>query len=233
MMKYIKTIVAFLIIAIMTTGVCGCMENSKRNITEEMVQYLNEKYDDTFTYKKPFGGMAGAESKKIICSSEKYPEKDVCVIYYEENNEEVFADNYMGVKYEESMVNALESALGSVFRDDYQLFYSVALQAITENASNDMTFEEYAAERSSGIMFTAVVGEEFSASDEERIAEELEKELVSRGICCRLASVYFNDGEKHTGKVEDISAYINKKMYVKELMLKMDNNEAFTSCTWR
>ncbi len=208
------------------------MENSNRNITDDMVQYLNEKYDDTFAYSKSFGGMAGSGIKKILCSSEKFPGKDICVIYKEKDGEDVFADNYMGVKYEENTVNTLNSVLNTVFGENFQLFYSVSLQAATENSGKDMTFEEYAAEYSSGILFTAVVSEAILI-DEEKVAEELEKEIVSRGICCRLASVYFNDSEKHTGEIDDLSAYLNKKMYEKELTFTMNNNEAFSTCEWR
>ena len=231
----VKRLTALIAAVILIMGVSGCMEKNEVSAVERMVAHLNDRYDDTFAYAEPFGGGAGANSKQIICSSEKYPGAQVVVtLYRDADGLEHIADNYMGVKYEARTRSALEEILEDTFGVEYRLFYQVSLTHCTEGASNEMSFESYASQRSSGIGFTAVVDSSY-AVDRAQVESALEQAFRDAGICCTQAVVYFNGGQLALEEIraDMITGYLTKEQYAHRLEILMDSTEGFASVKWR
>lgn len=229
-----KKVLLWSVILIMLIGVSGCMSKGNDAIGK-MLEHMNEKYDDQFTYNRPYGGGPSAKSKKIICSSEKFPDKDIWVMYQEDADGNVLIfDNYMGVKFEQQTRNLLNQTLTKVFGSEYKLFYTVNLQAATKGASNEMTFEEYIKEPSSSIGIVVIVKQR-DGLERSDVEQELERAIQEAGLCCRLGTIYFDAGTGYYDEVttETLSTYCNQKHYKECLQFSMDDISAFSSCEWR
>lgn len=187
----------------------------KKDITDMMVEYLNERYPgDSFKYKGPFGGGTGASSKLIIASSENYPDAEVYVSCKHEDDKYIFADNYLAVKYENQTRNKINGLLDDCFGSDVYFSYKVSSLDFTEGSA-DMPFEQYIAEPTSGLSFVAVVGVGYSNEDENVTAERIRSVFETSGMTVR-ASVYFDDipVSELNMQSENLSAYLFKKEYV-------------------
>lgn len=204
--------------------------NNAENIVNGMVQYMNDKYtDDTFAYKGPFGGGAGADTKTIIVSSKNYPDRNIYV-RHNFNGSNVYTDNYLGVRYSAQTENAVKDVLNGVISCDYLLFYEVDRYACP-NTAGTLSFEEYIASDASCIGFTVVVNGivENKASFE----ASLQKAMVDAGICCS-ATIYFDNGSGafDTLKTTGLSGYTFKKLYSDVFSFDMNSNQEFSSSQW-
>lgn len=90
---------AFLLIALLSIGVCGCMSGEDTNQPERMkdmaLAYLNEHYDDVFMPLSYFDGDWAYEYESITFTSEKFPDAIVEVRGYKNDNGSYrFKDNY-------------------------------------------------------------------------------------------------------------------------------------------
>jgi hypothetical protein len=200
-----------------------------KDFINNMVRHMNEKYpDDTFTYKGPFGGGAGADTKNIVVSSKNYPGKEIYVRH--SAADDVFTDNYLGVKYAEQTQMAIKAALDTVITQEYLLIYEVDRFACP-NTAGTLSFEEYAASKAACIGFTVVAGG--AVSDKATFEKEIEAAITKAGICCS-ATIYFDNGSGafDTLKPEGLSQYTFKKLYSDAFSFKMDSNEAFSSSYW-
>ncbi len=216
-------------------GACGCMwnhteNNGKTNITDNMVQYMNDKYtDDSFTYDRPFGGGAGADTKTIIVSSKNYPNTDIFVQHSFDNGD-IYTDNYLGVKYAEQTKLVIKGILDNVTLYEYLIFYDINRYACP-NPTGLFTFEEYAASDSSCISFTVVLNG--VVSDKDSFEKELEDAITAAGICCS-ATVYFDDnsGAYDSLETEGLSGYTFKNLYSDVFSFEMCNNKEFSASRW-
>ncbi len=223
-----KKTLLFLLVILFVIGACGCMRfNKSTTLEEQMVQQINEKYtDDKFTYKAPFGGGAGADSKKIIVSSEKYPDEDIFVVYSESG----YADNYLSVKYQQQTEKLIRDTVDSVLECDYLLFYESDMSACP-NPDGVLSFDEFIEKKESGISFTVVAKE--MVSDKEIFENEIKKAIICAGICCT-GTIYFdnNSGEYDSLDFEKLSGYLFRDLYQDVCVFVMDNNESFKSLSW-
>lgn len=205
-------------------------ETSQKNIVNDMVRHMSEKYlDDTFTYKGPFGGGAGADTKTIVVSSENYPDEEIYV-RHSFNNGGVYTDNYLGVKYEEQTELAIKGVLDAVVTYDYLLIYDVDRFACP-NTTGTLTFEEYIASDAACIGFTVVVGS--TAYDKEFFEKKLEEAITSAGICCS-GTIYFDNGSGafDTLEADSLSGYTFKKLYSDMFSFEMSSNQEFSASYW-
>lgn len=111
------------------------------SVVDNMISYMNEKYDDTFTYVAPFGGGAGANSKQIIVKSEKYPDYDIWVEYSYKT--EKYSDNYTDYKYKKDVEEYFEKKFENVLNKKTKVVYSVVSSGCYDDYPADVTFEEY------------------------------------------------------------------------------------------
>lgn len=226
-----KKAVLFFIVVLLVIGVCGCdmKRESKQDI---MLNYINEKYDDTFTFKSVFGGSAGSNTKKIIVTSGKFPGEDVYVVCTEIDGIQTFTDNYLGVKFANKTKETLSAQIEQCFGKNFYLSYIPANLACTENGSDQTTFEQYVAEESSFISFEAIVTGSISDSDKDAIIEKIKTAFSNMSAIGR---IYFvNDVVDFTaenGRDLFVSC-VERKEYSHELYFKCNVNNGITIKEW-
>lgn len=235
MITIIKKAVSFLLVIFLMIGACGCMWkkteiDANENIVNNMVRYMNDKYaDDTFVYKCPFGGGAGAYTKTIIVSSKKYPDKDIYV-RYSFNDGDNYSDNYLGVKYASQTELAIKRVLDSIISYDYLLFYE-ADRFACPNGSGTLSFEKYVANDASCIGFTVVVNG--SVLNKDIFESKIKDAILNSGICCS-ATIYFDNSSDAfaTLKTDGLSGYTFKKLYSDVFYFEMNSIKEVSASRW-
>lgn len=231
MKRTIKTILLFSLAIFMMTGVCGCMNNKLSTGHQKMMDYINQKYDDTFTFVSVYGGSPGSEIHKIWVSSEAYPDRLISVMGYEENGSLLFCDNYLSVKYETQTIELLHSIFDR-YGKEVKILYQASNLACTKGGSNDTTFAEYIAERSSMIDFTAIISSDEKA--DQSIVEEIQKDIQNAGLCCS-GKIYFSTNHPDLDSITQdniYKQYSGKKEYDAYLYLYMTGTDSFETVRW-
>lgn len=201
---------------------------NRNSTVDKMVAYMNEKYDDHFEYSAPFGGGPGAASKQIIVSSEKYPEAQVWVQYYERDGKAIFADNYVAYKYEEQTKVFLETLLGEVFSGEVKLQYEVGTTGTVHDFTEDTSFEDYASSPASQIGFRAFLFDDGSAVS---LAENDLKQALERSGFVISGSVFVTDDADRFDAAFDLPAREHSK--AAQLQIIMDGPGSFLMYEWR
>ncbi len=166
-----KKISVLILIMILMLGVSGCMtSNITKNPTIDLVSYMNNKYDDEFSYKAPFGGGAGATTKQMIVSSKKYPEYDIWVEYSEETGE--YRDNYVDYKLKEQCEKYFETELGQAFSAPVSVNRDISTSGSSADYADDTDINEYLNTDEQKIMLIVAV-----AYSEDSYKEDAEKIL--------------------------------------------------------
>ena len=227
-----KKSILLLVTALLLTGLAGCSMTKNRYNHYGVVKYLENKYDDKFEYYETYGGTLFDSDpwKGFICTSEKYPGKQILVIY--DVNHDAYHDNYLDIKYAHQVDELIDSMLLEVFEDDPYYFIHYEGADHSGSASQydaDTTFEEYIAKKH--IYLAAYVK---SDKSNEEIESKLKEQILKNGIFCYEINLYFDeDLDENT---LDYFAYrndvIRKGKKSRHFYAKMKDNKTFTECYW-
>lgn len=125
-MKAIKLLTFSLLIIFYILGACGCMNfNDKYN--SEIIEYLESKYDNSFTIKKSVLEFNGNDGEYIhaICKSDEYSNAFNVYCYQNsdldgkkitiDDSEYVICDDYAEIVFQNSLNSQILQLLGSNF----------------------------------------------------------------------------------------------------------------------
>ena len=228
MKKYIVLVVTTLIL----TGLAGCSMTKNRYNHYGVVKYLENKYDDKFEYYETYGGTLFDSDpwKGFVCTSEKYPGKQILVIY--DVNHDEYHDNYFDIKYARQVDELIDSMLLEVFGDDpyyFNHYEGADITGLVSQYDADTTFEEYIAEEH--IHLTACVK---SDKSNEEIESRIKEQILKNGIFCSWIDLAFV--EKFDKERMNDSSYIkevvSEEPEVRHYSANMKDNKTFTDCNW-
>lgn len=212
-----KKISILILSVILMMGVSGCMNNSdiKKTSSNELVDYMNEKYDDEFSFKAPFGGGAGASSKQIIVSSKKYPEYDIWVEYsYDDDS---YNDNYTDYRFIDEYEKVLSKDISNLLNCETKVKREIATSGSYTEFANDITFDEYMNTEKQFSDFTAVIM--ISDSVDKKIIEDKLSLVFNKYASGFYGNIYFVDNNEDldgffeldiTGMDEHRSVFVKK-----------------------
>ena len=227
-----KKSILLLVTALLLTGLAGCSMTKNRYNHYGVVKYLENKYDDKFEYYETYGGtLFDSDSwKKFICTSEKYPGKQILVIY--DVNHDEYHDNYFDIKYARQVDELIDSILSDVFGDDpyYFMHYeSLEIDGTASQFDADTTFEEYIAEK-----YIHLVAYIKSDKSNEEIESRIKEQILKNGIFCSWIDLAFV--EKFDKERMNDSSYIkevvSQEPEVRHYSANMKDNKTFTDCNW-
>ncbi len=228
MVMIMKKLILLLIVISLMICVCGCsVSNMKgQDKIDRMLSYINNKYaDDSFEYVSVTGGHLGSNTTKIIVKSEKFPEKEIRVICSEVDGDQVFSDTYLNVKFEEQTYTYIRDALTRLYGDNIYLKYIPDYTASMEGGTSSTTFEEYIADSSTCIYFSAAVPGKADNEEEElsKIKDSFKNAVVSGHI------FYIDSNES----IQDsANALIDAKAYAKRLYIVKENISEYSKTEW-
>jgi hypothetical protein len=220
-----KALVVVVILLITLNGV-SCVSK-----TDKLIAYMNEKYDDNFTYAAPFGGGAGASSLQVNVRSEKLQNDEIWVEYYEKDGEEIFADDYIARKYEAQTKEFLYETLKSALGCEVIVSYGVGTKGSRNPFTNDTSFADYIATEASYIGFLATVSPTYKLSDREETKQKIEAAFAKNGFVAD-GDIYFAEEE---AQFADAAYVLPMKVLdaMPRLIFEMNETQAFSSYKWR
>jgi hypothetical protein len=195
--------VASLAVAVMI-ATTGCFENlgsllgsgSRRvSLDDRMMEYINGRYDDGFTYDGPQPNTTNtATTRRILVVTERFPDEYITVFYNKsDDGEEVFNDNYLYFVYREQTIEFLKGLLGDILGHDFKLFYALPASVHSEKLPDGTTFEQYISSDLSMIGFTAVVAPGYELADGDSLIQRFKEALSANGIVDINGLIYFTD----------------------------------------
>lgn len=206
-----------------------------QELYDQIVAHMNEKYDDTFTFRLPVRQRFGAFMVRITMNSEKYPEKKVYAACFRgEDGNSVITDNYVGIKYEKAVRDSIKNMLSDMYGDDVLVLYQTSATISSLGFDDETTFEEFAGSKSAGIIFNAIVywpKDKFSQKNEDEI---LRSKLIDSGICCS-GTVYFTDDKNllsGIGENDSLGVVMNSHPYYDRFDFLMSEKGVFISNRW-
>ena len=226
MKKYIVLVVTTLIL----TGLAGCSMTKNRYNHYGVVKYLENKYDDKFEYYETYGGTLFDSDpwKRFICTSEKYPGKQISVIY--DVNHDAYHDNYLDIKYAHQVDELIDSMLLEVFEDDpyYFIHYEgEGISGLTEQYDADTTFEEYIADKNHNL--TAYIK---SDKSNEEVESKIEEQILNSGMYCRNICLHFVEDFDEQRLDDDSYLYDLNVSAVRHYVAIMKDNKTFRESYW-
>lgn len=200
----------------------------RESLADQMVNHMNEKYEDHFTYSAPFGGGTGGTARQILVTSEKYPDAEIVVTYSPEDDS--YSDNYVEHKYEQQTYELLEEILSSAVKTDILLHYKVGYHGTTDFFSNETTFEEYVSNVESRIRFVAIVKEDYVIGDREEFLQILEKEFSKHHMLAH-GQLYFAGNSSQFVNFSQLDVDILETMLW--LRFRVSSDGTFSIIEWR
>lgn len=160
------------LILISALGLGGCMNSEKA-----FVNYMKEKYGESFIYIESWGGQPGSKSSGAILKSENFIRNTIRVARYE-NGEGKFDyyDNYMAVKLHEDAYAELNKIIKQVC-PDADLFFDVPGALLDANPVS-YGLEDYLTAPDANLSIMIVN----YAEQEEGVLQEIAKAFGERGI---------------------------------------------------
>ena len=202
----------------------GLLRQTKSDPTEAALAYMAQRYGLEFVYDGPWGaGYADAPVKKLLVApSDGETGARILVEVRETEEGYQFQDNYLAVKYEGEMRQALQQAAESAF-ETACVFYEAATIALSSELPADATFAQYSQDDSSSIIATVAVPE---CQDGQGRTETLEEALKKAGIHGLIRLVVLSQEQFDSATAESVRATIGKETYVRYAVLTIDGKTA-------
>ena len=147
--------------------------NERPNINDVAIAHMEQKYGEAFTYFGPWG-ISPSPTFELLVTSASFPSLRVLVQIENFRDEEnrVFRDNFLAVKYMEESINFFQSSASSVF-GDAKIFYNVFMDGQSHDLPANATFQEFLADTRTPHTVLVVIREsDFNSKEQaEKVAE--------------------------------------------------------------
>jgi hypothetical protein len=141
----------------------------KQSSADKMMEYINSKYDDHFTYKARSG--VGTGIPEILVNSEKYPEADIWVQVLNKEGKDIFTDNYVYYKYEAQTRALIAETIKNALDSEVRTNYSIETKCPRNTFGEQTTLEEFASSEDVHLTFIATVAPGYVIQDEDALAQ--------------------------------------------------------------
>lgn len=154
-------------------------ENRGQNSNDAALEYMEQKYGEKFEYVAPWGNSMSGDHELIV-TCESLAGKDIFVkISSYRDEDRVFQDNYLAVKYGEETASFLNQCANEVFGES-KVYYNVAEKALSADLLADASFEEYLADEA-GYLSAYIAVRESSFTEKEQAEKVTDSILLACG----------------------------------------------------
>ena len=200
-----KTLSLFLCVVMLLGVMCGCKNNPKFTV-DEILEYMNEKYDEEFTYIRPADVYQPTkESFEIFMASDKYPDEEIFAkcIYNSETGEKRFLDNYVSYIYEDEVRDLLTELTQEVYADAKVRYVPLYWTASTNSDEDIPTLEQYLSRTYSSISYMILLPDEHDVTLYKEEMNALIEKLEEKKVVCSITIAYSNDRTQYDSFVTD------------------------------
>lgn len=200
-----KTLSLFLCVVMLLGVMCGCKNNPNFTV-DEILEYMNEKYDEEFTYIRPADLYEPeSDSFEIFVASDKYPDDMIyakCLLNTE-TGEKRFLDNYVSYIYEDEVRDLLTELTQEVYTDAKVRYVPIYKTASTHSSEGIPTLEQYLSRTYSSISYMILLPNEHDETLYKEEMNALIEKLKEKKVVCSITIAYSNDRTQYDSFVTD------------------------------
>lgn len=219
-MRWLKILPAMLAMVI---GVTGCMAN-RPSFKDEALLYMQEKYDEAFTWVESVDGQFGNAQKSGYVSSQAFPGKRILVTGTP-GDRASFSDNYVAYLRQEDATRQLQEIASSV-NTGWKVFCEP--EEVGLSLSGAASVLDYL--RSGGILVKLFVSDEGWQKTRDADMEAFRAALWSHQISANITVNVLEPGQLAEISEETYSEYLHGS---NEGRFVMDQQGNFTVAKWR
>lgn len=200
-MEKIRRVFAGLLPVALAVCLGGCMSRSKK-----IISYMEERYGTTFTYAGETNGIFGNRAFTARLNCPDYPDQVILASCAEqgEDGKEVYADNYMAVRFHDGAFQKIDETIGQVF-EDYRLFFRVPDVLMVIEEPEGYTQEDYLADPNAFKSIRILTGNEVDETSFQALMSAFEDAGISvKG----LVAVPENPSEPGAIGEEDVDSFL-------------------------
>lgn len=226
-----KRLLSILLIFILMLGTVGCMFKQSQSKAEAAIEYMEEKYDDKFTFD---GYPVGDSSSIVFLKSEKFPDANVQVNGNKlENGEYEFWDNYVDCKYENQTREFLKDFFESIFNCEVKVFPLEGMGVRLSNHFDDeTTLDEFIHSPYNSLGDCVMVSSTFKIEDEdtEQILNKLKDRISEENIIIGCLIYFCPSQEEFDLGLKNGAA---KLLKMSQLYISMSDYNEYLNIIWR
>lgn len=233
----IKRIIIRTICLMMSTilmiGVCGCMKKSNLSV-DACLNYMKSKYGEEFTYIEPYDeSQPTSKTLKIFVESERFPGAKILVIEENVENNIVWHDNYVAVKYEEDVAELFNAIATDVYGECRILYFVDDFFYLSDSFDNETSFTEYTSKQSSNISVSVLLPPDHDYAQKEQELQLVYQKLCENSMVCTVNVFYVNNQDKYNALESSEDMMLESGWYDAKGQLIIDDDYSIESEIWR
>ena len=189
-------------------AITGCSGGGLRG---EMIEYMEDKYGEEFTFIDSTGGSLGSSEKQILVSSDRFPGEEILVSHYDDgiSDNGTFCDNYMAFEYEDAVLSGFEAAASAVYGNCTVIYEPVAMP-LDPDVGPDTSLAEYMSDPASNLSAEIFVSDQ-QAGDRDAMLESFRGQLQARGLCPGVTLLFVSPDELPGISIENHTDYLREE----------------------
>jgi len=199
-----KTLSLFLCVVMLLGVMCGCKNNPNFTV-DEILEYMNEKYDEEFTYIRPADiYQPTSDSFEIFVASDKYPDDMIyakCLLNTE-TGEKRFCDNYVSYIYEDEVRDLLTELTQEVY-PDAKIRYAALYGTSSDSGQDVPSLEQYLSRTSSSIDYMILLPDEHDETLYKEEMNALIENLKKKKVVCSIIIAYSKNRADYDSFITD------------------------------
>jgi hypothetical protein len=182
------------------------------NINDEGLDYMEQKYGETFEYSGSFGdSMSGTHC--FLAKSAGFPDQNIVVeIENYRSKDRVFRDNYIAVKYHTECTELFQTYATEEF-GEATVFCKISTLTLSTELSANATLSEYLADTSAPLVILIEVRESDFISEEQ--AQRLVEQIAAHGSNFYISFIVVGDSEYGTYDIKSLNKLVELEKYVR------------------
>ena len=212
---------------------CGCSDKQKLSV-DACLRYMEDKYGMKFAFVEPYDNFQPtASSLQIYARTDAYPSK-VLVVEERVDDEFLFHDNFVAIKYEQEVQAILNGIADEVF-DECRVIYDANGYDgfLPDRFGADTTLDEYITERKSNISVTILVPPEHGTYNKDSEIMAVYDKCCRSGLICAIEVYYANDRSLYETINTTPEMLLSGDWYDEDGVLVMDKDFGIQWFDWR
>lgn len=210
---------------LLNLSACGLFTSRE----DDMLDYMEKKYGESFTTVEPFGGQLGSKYTMILVKG-TYAEDALVRVVYEEAPL-VYQDNYLGFIHKQEIETLLEPLAEQAF-GTCKLFYKVPRMVFPVETTKHTTAEELLG--NPYTMTRIYVYPKDNSEDNSSKIDMLQQQLAEKGYCIGVIISFPPDEKWYDFITEDtfVGAVYQGYEADEEIVFQMDREGGYRSLYW-
>lgn len=228
--SYIKQILMIISFVTLSVGITGCVqeesikEDDTQNINYIALEYMEQKYGEPFEYVAPWGNSM-TDNHELIVKCNSLANQDIVIkVSNYKDDDKIFQDNYLAVKYYEETIEFLKQCTNEFFGDS-KIGYNVAKYTLSPNLPAGASFNEYFADEEVFISACIAVKESSFATKEQ--GENVMKPILSAcgGRYLSILLIVIDDAEYESLDVDTLREKVVSRQFIHCARLTREDND--------